>query len=264
MRFVPAYQAALERAKGEAPSRSFEEYVLLSAEIMHAGMAPTLERHQLDFTAYTRIAFHWNATMSRDMQMFVAYVCMVEQELSRLLRGGTPREVPKAPAATPAPVATPVATSTAESTPVATPAPAPVAAPTPKIVAAPTSEPIPVATPTPETVTTPTPAATPTPASAAPVPAPAPPAGKSLEQEAGEAAKAVGGAFKSGFDKLGHALDNFGKSLNKPSVGSAVLVAWSDGKKYPGTVANVAQGQYLVTMAQGEQIWVAEAYVSAP
>ncbi|TKD09240.1 hypothetical protein [Polyangium fumosum] len=282
VRFVPAYQAALGRAKGAAPALSFEEYVELSAQIMHAGLSSTLARQDLDLFRYTQIAFHWNAAMSRDMQQFVAYVCAVEQELLRLHRGGErrpiatfatligtqatayapPSEAPAAPASEPAPASIPAPALAAVPAPAlaAVPAPAPALAsiPAPALAAVPA----PAAVPTPEPAAVPAaepaaaPAAVPT---AAPVQQP-----KTLEQEATDAAKAVGGALKSGFDKLGHALDSFGKSLSKPGVGSAVLVAWSDGNKYPGTVAQISQGQYFVTMSNGEQYWVAEAYISAP
>ncbi|MDI1443885.1 hypothetical protein [Polyangium sp. 6x1] len=269
VRFVPAYQAALGRAKGAAPALSFEEYVELSAQIMHAGLSSTLARQDLDLFRYTQIAFHWNAAMSRDMQKFVAYVCAVEQELLRLHRGGErrpistlatligtqatafapPSEAPAAPANEPAPAPASVPAPAAASIPAPAPepAPAPAAASIPAPAPAPEPAPAPAAVPAPE-----------------PAPAPAQQQPKSLEQEATEAAKAVGGALKSGFDKLGHALDSFGRSLSKPGVGSAVLVAWSDGNKYPGTVAQIAQGQYFVTMSNGEQYWVAEQYISAP
>ncbi len=218
VRFVPAYQAALGQTRGPAPTLSFEEYVELSAQIQHAGLSSALARHDLDLFRYTQIAFSWNAAMSRDMQQFVTYVCSVEQELLRLLRGGERRPIPT--------LTTQLGT---QATAYAAPA---------------------------EAV-----------AALAPAPAPAPvPAQqtKTLEEDAAEAAKAVGGALKSGFDKLGHALDSFGKNLFKPNVGSAVLVTWSDGNKYPGTVAEVAPGQFFVTMTNGEQFWVAEQYISSP
>ena len=49
----------------------------------------------------------------------------------------------------------------------------------------------------------------------------------------------------------------------RPSVGAPVLVQWSDGKKYPGTVAKVGDGQLMVTMADGSQHWIPESYVKA-
>ncbi|MDI1484404.1 hypothetical protein [Polyangium sp. y55x31] len=254
VQFVPAYQAALGRAKGPAPALSFEEYVELSAQIMHAGLSSTLARQDLDLFRYTQIAFHWNAAMSRDMQTFVAYVCAVEQELLRLHRGGERRPI--------ATLATLIGTQATAFAQPAEPPAAPMDEPTPAAAPAsvPAPAPAPAAAPAPAPASVPAPAAA---AAAAPTPAPTQQP-KSLEQEAAEAARAVEGALKNGFDKLGHALDSFGRSLSKPGVGSAVLVAWSDGNKYPGTVAQIAQGQYFVTMSNGEQYWVAEQYISAP
>lgn len=95
-----------------------------------------------------------------------------------------------------------------------------------------------------------------------------PPAGtkepdRAFEQDASVAAKAVGKAVVSGFDAFGSALDSVGKSLFGPGVGKPVVVQWSDGKQYPGTVAQVGKGQYLVTMGDGSQRWVPEAFVKA-
>lgn len=88
-----------------------------------------------------------------------------------------------------------------------------------------------------------------------------PPAGRGFEQDATHAAKAVGKAVVSGLDAFGSALDQMGKSLMGPSVGARVVVHWSDGNKYPGTVAQVGKAQYLVTMADGAQHWIPEAFV---
>lgn len=105
--------------------------------------------------------------------------------------------------------------------------------------------------------------------SGAPGAAGAPGAGpvQSFDKDATVAAKAVGKAFVSGFGALGSAFDDLSKSLLGPSVGSAVVVQWSDGNKYPGTVAQVGKGQYQglyqVTMADGTQHWIPEAYVKS-
>lgn len=46
------------------------------------------------------------------------------------------------------------------------------------------------------------------------------------------------------------------------SVGSSVLVLWSDGQRYPGAVVQSAQGQHLVAFPDGRQVWVLAEYVS--
>ncbi|MFO0589752.1 MAG: hypothetical protein U0441_19590 [Polyangiaceae bacterium] len=91
---------------------------------------------------------------------------------------------------------------------------------------------------------------------------PEPPA-KAFEQDATVAAKAVGKAVLSGLGAFGSAVDSLGKQLLSHSVGAPVLVTWSDGKKYPGTVAQVGKGQYQVTMADGSQHWIPEAFVKS-
>ncbi len=228
-RFVPVYQTALAKLRGAGPSLPFEDYVLLCAQIMHEGLAAALERHELDFFRYTQIAFQWNAAMSRDMQKFVAYVCMVEQELIRLANDGTPRQIPSLSAQ--------LATqATAFATPPEAPAtPAPAAAPAPAPVAAPAP------------------------------PLPPPPSAQqrtdNFEKDAEQAVHAVGSAVMSGFTAIGSALDSLGKSIVKPKVGTRVYVAWSDGNQYPGTVAQIGQGQYFVTMGDGQQLWIPEQYV---
>jgi hypothetical protein len=45
--------------------------------------------------------------------------------------------------------------------------------------------------------------------------------------------------------------------------GTAVLVLWSDGQRYPGTVVQFAKGHYLIAFANGRQDWIPAEYVSA-
>jgi hypothetical protein len=85
---------------------------------------------------------------------------------------------------------------------------------------------------------------------------------QSFERNAEQAASAIGNAAIAGFSALGSALDSLGKSLSAPAVGSRVMVQWSDGHRYPGTVTQVAQGQYHVTMQNGQQLWVHASYVT--
>lgn len=230
-RFVPAYYAALDRVHGPAPTISFEGYVSLTAEVQHHGFWATIGRLGLARHRFAQIAFSWNVAFSRDPQQFVAYVCLFHIEIARLARGGASRPIPElGEVLAPNPESPDVSRSVEQVAPI--PAPIPVATP--------------IATPAP----------------VIPMPAPVQPA-KSIEQEASEAANAVGNVLKSGFDKLGGALDAFGKSLNKPAVGSHVFVTWSDGNKYPGMVADIGQGQYLVTMSDGRQVWVPDAYVGS-
>lgn len=45
--------------------------------------------------------------------------------------------------------------------------------------------------------------------------------------------------------------------------GALVLVHWSDGNRYPGTVLQVAGAQLLVSFPNGQQHWVDAKYVSS-
>jgi hypothetical protein len=45
--------------------------------------------------------------------------------------------------------------------------------------------------------------------------------------------------------------------------GALVLVHWSDGNRYPGTVLQVAGGRVLVSFPNGQQHWVDMKYVSS-
>jgi hypothetical protein len=89
------------------------------------------------------------------------------------------------------------------------------------------------------------------------------PTGQTFDQDASVAAKAVGKAALSGFAAFGAAVEGLGRQVLGPNVGAAVLVQWSDGKKYPGTVAKVGKDQLLVTMADGSQHWVPDGFVKA-
>jgi len=240
MTFVPAYYAALDRVHGPAPTLSFESYVALVAEVQHHGFWATIGRLGLARHRFAQIAFSWNVAFSRDPQQFVAYVCLLHIEIARLARGEAPRPIPALGVASHAHVEALDAHEVIEEV---------------------EPEPVPVPVPVPNPIQTPiaVPAVVPAPAHVQP--AHVQPA-KSLEQEASEAAHAVGGVLKNGFNKLGGALDAFGKSLNKPTSGSHVFVTWSDGNKYPGMVTEVGQGQYLVTMSDGRQVWIPEAYIS--
>lgn len=80
-------------------------------------------------------------------------------------------------------------------------------------------------------------------------------------QDLGRGAEQVGNALGSAFGGL---FGGVAKAIAPPTVGTHVMVQWTDGQKYPGTVAQVAQGQYLVTMGNGQQHWVPEAFVTLP
>lgn len=101
-----------------------------------------------------------------------------------------------------------------------------------------------------------------TPAGYPPPPGQPYPQQPSLDYQAQNAANAIGNAAVAGFNVLGSAFNALGKEMAGIGVGTPVLVTWSDGNRYPGTVAQLGAGQYLVTMTNGQQHWIPQAYVS--
>jgi hypothetical protein len=45
-------------------------------------------------------------------------------------------------------------------------------------------------------------------------------------------------------------------------VGRQVLVAWSDGNKYPATIMQVAAGQAQIAFPNGQSMWVEDKYLT--
>ncbi len=84
------------------------------------------------------------------------------------------------------------------------------------------------------------------------------------QQNFDQAASAFGNAAVAGFNAFGSALDAIGREVAPINVGSQVMVAWSDGNRYPGTVVQIAPGQYMVRMTNGQQHWVPAAAVFRP
>jgi hypothetical protein len=85
---------------------------------------------------------------------------------------------------------------------------------------------------------------------------------QSFDQQANQAANAVGAAAVAGFGALGAAFNSVGTALAGLTPGSRVMVTWSDGQRYPGTVMQVAPGQVLVSMTDGRQMWMPSQYVN--
>jgi hypothetical protein len=54
----------------------------------------------------------------------------------------------------------------------------------------------------------------------------------------------------------------FGAAPPVIGPGSVVLVAWADGNRYPATVVQAAQGQYLCAFQNGQQHWIPAMYVA--
>ncbi len=244
-RFMPLYQAALTKKKGSI-AVSYEDYVALAGAAKAMGIQAALGHYSIDMGAWTQIAGHWNGQIAANMMQFANHGLLVEQEGARIAQGGAPKPVTVTKG--PPPAAAPAA-----------PAPVPYATPA---AYAPGSVPAQagygMAMPG-------TPGAQPLPGAQNPYANQQFGAGtynqhaQHFDQNLGQAANAVAGAAASGFSAIGSA---FNSAFNNIGMGSRVLVQWSDGNRYPGTVSAIGQGQYFVTMTDGRQVWIPTQYVS--
>lgn len=78
-----------------------------------------------------------------------------------------------------------------------------------------------------------------------------------FNQQANQLGNDIGNAFAS----FGNAVESLWTSAAM-TVGSRVLVQWSDGQRYPGTVTMIANGQVQVAFPNGQQVWVAQHFVT--
>ena len=204
------------------PEISFEDYVGMSGVAKAWGIERMLAHYGIDMARWTQIATSWNQTIPTDMARYGMYGMLVEQEGTRVATGGTPRALGAAPTA---------------------PAPAPQQA-------QPGQQYPQQQYPQQQY-----------PQQQYPQQQQQPYTGQQFERDAAKVGNAIGNAASAGFSALGNA---FG-GLAKPStiaVGPRVLVTWTDGNRYPGTVAQVAQGQYLITRGDGQQHWIGAGYVT--
>lgn len=78
-----------------------------------------------------------------------------------------------------------------------------------------------------------------------------------FDQQANQLGNDIGNAFAS----FGSAVESLWTSAAM-TVGSRVRVQWSDGQRYPGTVTMLGNGQVQVAFPNGQQIWVAQQFVT--
>jgi hypothetical protein len=113
MRYMPLYQAALQRraASGQgrvAPEATFDDYVSMSGAAKAMGIENMWRHYGIDSPTWTQIAMTWNQRIPTDPR-YMAFGMLVEQEGARIASGQPPRQVsfprpqPAAPAAAPAP-----------------------------------------------------------------------------------------------------------------------------------------------------------------
>ena len=76
-------------------------------------------------------------------------------------------------------------------------------------------------------------------------------------------AAAFGNDVGNAFNSFGSALGSFVNSaVGSVTQGSHVMVQWSDGQRYPGTVTMMQGGQVQVAFPDGRQVWVPQQYVT--
>lgn len=79
----------------------------------------------------------------------------------------------------------------------------------------------------------------------------------------GAQASNIGAQFGAAFAALGTAVGALVNSaVGAYSIGAPVMVQWSDGNRYPGTIAQVHDGQLQVGFPDGRLVWVPESYVT--
>lgn len=76
-------------------------------------------------------------------------------------------------------------------------------------------------------------------------------------------AQNLGAQLGAGLNAFGNAFGSFVDSaVGAFTVGARVMVQWSDGNRYPGTVSAARQGQVEVAFPDGRRIWVPQGYVN--
>ena len=224
--FMPLYQAALAKKKGTVEV-SYENWVALNAAQQAYGLDRMLATYGLDMAAWTQLAGTWNTRMSQNMMQYQSFHPTVAAEAQAIRNGAPHRPVNVQRQAGGTQIAGQGAVA-AQPQPVNAQAAAQqyqnqmMGAAAQANVAA------------------------------------------TVAQANAQAAAAYGNAANHvGFMGRG-LLGAIGMGAVAAGVGPGmtVMVTWPDGNRYPGSVAQVANGQVLVTFQNGQQNWVPEASVS--
>ncbi len=243
MRYMPLYQAALAK-KNPARHVSFEDYVAMSGVAAALGFEGMLLHYKVTQAEWTQIAGHWNNTIPTNPQ-YMQFGLLVEQEAARIRGGGAPKPVTL-------------------GTPAAAPGPAPAMGGAPQAAQGyggaqqVAQQPYPQqqgygqqgygqqAYPQGYGQGGANPFGTP-----------------QQQQQFDRQMSDFGNEVGKAFNAFGSALDSFAQSaVGAIAVGARVLVQWSDGNRYPGTVTLMQAGQVQVAFPDGRQIWVPQQYVS--
>jgi hypothetical protein len=220
MAYMPLYQAALARKKGTVDV-SFDDYVALCGARAALGAPRFAAQYSLDDTTWTQIAGAWSAKIPTDTR-YMMYGMQVEQEANRIRQGGAPKPV----SITRSSGGTSTAGGGGLVAPVAPQAPRNAQELENQMMA--------------DAVR----------AQVAQVQANA----------NAQAASAYGNAAVNVGLLGGVALGAMGMGAIASGIGPgmAVLVQWSDGKRYQGQCKEVQNGQVCVAFGDGRQLWVPE------
>jgi hypothetical protein len=244
-RFMPMYQAALAKKSGGTPQVSFEDYVAMSGAVPVIGFEGMLQHYKVTQNQWTMIAGHWNNLIPTNPQ-YMQFGMLVQNESARIRAGGQPKPVTIG-AAAPAPAApTAIAGGVGGGAPAMGQAPAAV----PGYGMPPMQQ-------------------------QQPMMQPQQPYGMQPQQQQAYNPYAQQNAYynaqaNNAGAQMGNALGAFGNAFGSFvdgavgafSVGARVMVAWSDGNRYPGTVTAAQGGQVQVAFPDGRQVWVPQGYVS--
>lgn len=277
-RFMPMYQAALAKKSsspggGGPPTVSYEDYVAMCGCPPVIGFEGMLAHYKITMTQWTQIAGHWNQIIATNPQ-YGMHGMRVEQEAARIRAGGAPTPVTigggapagGAPGAQPPPQ---------EASLHAVSGAMPGAVP-PGYAGAAAGYPQPQAWPG-QAAAHPgygaQPGHAPQPGYAQPgypqQPGHAPQPGyaqpgypqqPAYNQQAQQFGHQVGGALSAFGSALGGVVSSVVGTFQH---GQHVMVQWSDGQRYPGTVIMQQSGQVQVGFPDGRQVWVPQHVVVA-
>ncbi len=222
MVYMPLYQAALAKKKGTVDV-SFDDFVALSGARAALGAPRFAAQYGLDDTTWTQIAGAWTAKVPTDPR-YQMYGMQVEQEANRIRQGGAPKAVS---------ITTTSGTRTTGGGGVV----APVAVQPPQN--AQELENQMMADAVRKRVA-------------------------EVQANANAQAGAAYGNVAANVGFMGQAvLGAVGMGAIAAGIGPgmAVLVQWSDGRRYPAQCTQVANGQVCVTFGDGRQMWVPETSV---
>jgi hypothetical protein len=232
MRYMPLYQAALEKKSGGKPLISFEDYVAMSGAAKAMSIEGMLAFYKITMNDWTLIAGDWNTKIPMDMSRYGMFGMQVEQEGARIAQGGPPKPVNVQRGGAQPGMAQPAYPQQQQpGYPQQQPG-----YPQQQQPGYPQQQP---GYPQQQQ--------------------PGYPQQNPFGAQAATFGAAVGGAIGS----FGSALDAFATSaVGGFGVGTPVLVLWSDGQRYPATITQVGGGQYHCAFPDGRQVWVPSHAVS--